>query len=454
MRLRLFVIALFMVLVLIMATTLVNAQSDLDETYVADDGTFQISYPSDWKVSDDDPSFIILSGSENRDRFSVTVFSTDTVEVFAVGESSAVDVAANIAEVFDFVEDDAEEFEVDGRDVGLASVDVDGQTGAAFIIQMSNGDYGMVIVLADNEALQDNVDFIINMVASYDTPGGGGKGEPVSGGSAETPESLSNYDGDWEDAIAELQDLGLIGTGGSLVFEEDRAFFTGQGYFFTPLGRNAPHADIVMAGQIEFTSASTTDYEECALLARVVDEGSDTVNIYLQVGINNDEDVFYVDAGGTEDTFLYQPIPARLDLSEPHHILFILIDESLTIYVDGELYVDRAEINDERTGTYGIALGGANRDSRCEGTNIWVYSAPSFEAGVCEVSADGSVNKRSGPGTNFDRAGTLEPGTILEAVGQTNAADGFVWWELEDGSWVRDDIVNAVGDCASVPEAD
>jgi hypothetical protein len=29
-----------------------------------------------------------------------------------------------------------------------------------------------------------------------------------------------------------------------------------------------------------------------------------------------------------------------------------------------------------------------HRDLRCEGTNIWVYQAPSFEPGVCEELMD------------------------------------------------------------------
>jgi hypothetical protein len=457
MKPKLLVIFLFAALVLLFTIAPTSAQSDLDETYVAEDSTFQISYPSDWDINDDDePAYIILSGIENRERISVTVFSTETVALFSIGESAAVDVAANVAEVFDFVQDDAEEFDIEGRDVGLASVDLDGQTGAAFIIEMRNGDYGMVIVLGDDEALEDNVDFIVSMVASYNTPTGTGKGQPDLGGNdSDVAESLSNHDGDWEDAIAELQDLGLIGTGGSLVFEEDSAFFTGQGFFFTPLGRRAPFADIVMAGQIEFTSGSASEYEECSLLARVVDEGQSQVGTYLQVGVDNSQDVFYYDTiSSDEDSTVYEPFRANLDLDEAHHFLFILVDESLTVYIDGELLVENAEINDERAGTYGIALMGSSRDSRCEGTNLWVYQVPSFEAGVCEVSAGGSVNKRSGPGTNFDRAGTLEAGTIMEVIGQSTASDGFVWWELEDGSWVRDDIVNAVGDCASVPESE
>ena len=32
--------------------------------------------------------------------------------------------------------------------------------------------------------------------------------------------------------------------------------------------------------------------------------------------------------------------------------------------------------------------------------------------------------------------------------------DGFTWWKLVDDTWVRNDVVNAVGDCLNVPEID
>ena len=72
---------------------------------------------------------------------------------------------------------------------------------------------------------------------------------------------------------------------------------------------------------------------------------------------------------------------------------------------------------------------------------------------VCSVSAAGNVNQRSGPGTNFARAGTLAGGTSAAVDGQATGADGMVWWRLGEGIWVRSDVVNESGDCTSVPIA-
>jgi hypothetical protein len=72
--------------------------------------------------------------------------------------------------------------------------------------------------------------------------------------------------------------------------------------------------------------------------------------------------------------------------------------------------------------------------------------------GDCVVSnASRAVNQRSGPGTGFDVAGSLEAGVSESADGQASGADGFVWWRLASGGWVRNDVVDESGNCDSLP---
>jgi hypothetical protein len=47
----------------------------------------------------------------------------------------------------------------------------------------------------------------------------------------------------------------------------------------------------------------------------------------------------------------------------------------------------------------------------------------------------------------------MEAGTVMDAIAQSEAPDGFIWWHLEDDTWVRDDVIDAQGDCLNVPEA-
>jgi hypothetical protein len=72
-------------------------------------------------------------------------------------------------------------------------------------------------------------------------------------------------------------------------------------------------------------------------------------------------------------------------------------------------------------------------------------------AGSCTVTrTGGNANLRTGPSTAFAVPGVLADGESVVAVGQAQASDG-VWWNLDNGFWVRSDIVSEEGDCESLP---
>lgn len=70
---------------------------------------------------------------------------------------------------------------------------------------------------------------------------------------------------------------------------------------------------------------------------------------------------------------------------------------------------------------------------------------------ACTVSVDERVNARKGAGTQFAVMRSVEPELAEPVVAQTRAPDGYTWWQLFDGYWVRDDVVTTDGDCAAVP---
>lgn len=75
----------------------------------------------------------------------------------------------------------------------------------------------------------------------------------------------------------------------------------------------------------------------------------------------------------------------------------------------------------------------------------------------CSVTAAGqAVNRRGGPGTDAAVVGSLGAGESANVTGQATSPSGAVWWQLEDGSWVREDVVTEsdAAACASVPAAD
>lgn len=270
--------------------------------------------------------------------------------------------------------------------------------------------------------------------------------------STEIPQTLENYDGEWQDAVAELQDTGLIASGGQLIFSENRAFMDSTvGANFYPLASNSNYADVVFGGEMNVTLPAD-DTILCGFLSRVqLDPTGQFAISDFEVSIVNMLGVVVSSING--DNVRSETADLDLPLDEPVHILYLLQDDRATVYINGELVLSNFLITDVG-GFHGIVLRSEMNGGRCEGNNMWAYYAPVFEAGVCEASAGGDVNQRSGPGTNFDRAGTLPAGTALQVVGQSTGADGLIWWQLENDNWVREDVVNVVGDCANIPEVD
>lgn len=63
-----------------------------------------------------------------------------------------------------------------------------------------------------------------------------------------------------------------------------------------------------------------------------------------------------------------------------------------------------------------------------------------------------SVNRRSLPNVNASLMGRLVRGEVWLALGQSAVnADGLRWWQLSDGAWVREDVVEIQGRCENLP---
>lgn len=263
------------------------------------------------------------------------------------------------------------------------------------------------------------------------------------------PDEIEDFDGASEDVIAQLVDEGVLGSGNAFLFGEDFAFIGASGSTFTSLGRNRNRTDVVMAGELTFDSQSS-DYERCGLLLRV-DDSRDPVEDFLWVGLDSDGDLAIQNntSSGRDDSFDF--VEMGFDLDEPQHLIMIARGDRLDVYVNGELTIVDYEISEVR-GIFGVAQFSDSTSSSCEARNIWVYDTPFFEEGVCNVVASGTINKRSGPGTNFDLDGQMNSGETLEVDAQTEGEDGFIWYELEDGSYVREDIISLVGDCSDIDE--
>ncbi len=72
---------------------------------------------------------------------------------------------------------------------------------------------------------------------------------------------------------------------------------------------------------------------------------------------------------------------------------------------------------------------------------------------TCDILGVGSANLRSGPGTTFAERGKILAGDAISAVAQTMGSDGYIWWQLATGDWIRNDVIRKRGDCDNLPQA-
>ncbi len=421
---------------------MLSAQDDFDQIYINETQSFEVLYNDDWEIGEEDEIGVSLL---HTDLFAyVTFIDPSLFGLDLDGAEDALDAAAIYTEFLDNALPAKLIADAD-RETAIGTIDDEEGYNLYIVIQFDDGIYGLVLVAGSDEG----IDAAEALISTYNNVGGNaGTAKLNLTESKNYPNELTMHAETWQEAIEELQEEGVIGIGGSLVFNENYAFFSGQGDWFTPLARNSPHTNIIMAGELTFEAGSTTDLERCVLSSRITIEGRNATE-FLDVGLTNNGNLTVLDIfSDTEDPNLaFRQL--EVDIDEPIHVLYLAIDDRVTVYTNGELFIEDAEV-EERSGSYGISLFGRGPGARCEGRNIWVYSVPTFEEGVCDVSTGSTVNKRSGPGTNFDRAGQLQAGSVVQAIAQGN--DGsFTWWQLEDETWVREDVVSISGDCFNLP---
>jgi hypothetical protein len=448
---------LMVVMLLLLTASVVFAQ----DTFVSPDEDWQVEVPRgfDAEINDNGVGFI------TNDDIEIQLYSPAVLEDMGYEDfDDPQDLVEEIA--------DAEDYEI--TEVEMANsvrgqyITIFGKRNVGYIAIgkiMSDDTLGFALVSLSADAPDDAITEALDIVATFDvTDGGGGSrdgGNKDSGNtdrgnaSVELPDELRDFDADWEDAIAELEDEGVIEPGGDLVFSEDEAFIETQGASYTSLASRARVENVVMAGELIF-EPDGREYQTCSLAARVQTDSNGTANIYLEFGVNTEEQLYVYDLFGEgEEDFAFYEL-GESDPEDVHHYMVIIQGETLAFYLDGELLASDVPVA-ERDGSFGVLLRGDGPDSRCEVRNSWAYEIPAGRSGggdVCEATAGGDINKREGPGTDFDRAGQLRGGRSTEVIAFAEGDDDFIWYQLEDETWVREDLVELSGNCDDLPEED
>lgn len=452
-KLRLLSIASLVIIAMLSMVMPVLAQ----EIFISPDEDWQVEVRRGYDIETDSNDVGILS---SRDA-TLELYGPVVLESFGYeGYDDPVELMEDVADVEEYeLEELSFSNDVAGnyivilrRDdlayIGVTKVFSDGSLGLALIsLNVTDDDDLLLEVLEITDSFNSVSD------DAPPTRDGGTKGSTTTPNRPTTSvDTLRDFDADWEDAVAELEDEGLIPADGELVFFEDYAFISGAGGNYTSLASRASVQNVVMAGELTFTPDGD-EYQTCSLAARVVSGSDNVANIFLEFGLNTDEELYIFDAFGPgEDESLFTAVGSA-DPEDVLHYLAIIADDQISLYIDGELAIEGLEV-DERAGSFGVLLRGDGRDATCETRNTWAYRFGGT-GGVCEVTSDGSINKRSGPGTDFDREGRLSGNTPTEAIAQSEPDnEDFIWYQLEDDTWVREDLVSVSGPCDELPIED
>jgi hypothetical protein len=136
----------------------------------------------------------------------------------------------------------------------------------------------------------------------------------------------------------------------------------------------------------------------------------------------------------------------------------------LTKNIDGNYFYRRNLTIDDGSSLSFEYLTSSIQSDQIEGTSTSFYQANNCSLAndfkivladknvICMVGSESSANLRSGPGTTFERFGKLDANKAVDVSGYATSKDGFKWWKLANGGWIRSDLVKEAGRCEKVPE--
>jgi hypothetical protein len=83
-----------------------------------------------------------------------------------------------------------------------------------------------------------------------------------------------------------------------------------------------------------------------------------------------------------------------------------------------------------------------------------ILPTPTVNPNACRYFARRELTLKAGPGTFYESNGVVEVATDLIPTTQNTDADGELWYELDNGSWVPAVHVVQAGDCPPIPVLD
>lgn len=410
------------------------AQDPLDETYTSEDDTFTFRYPSDW-ILQDEQALITLADSRATiesfdngeflpDHVIVFIYKPVWVENFLQGSSthtshSGQEYAEAFMDAINEPHSQPTAQDLGNRSVIQSRIENGSYDGLFIAFNIAEDSFvGFLAATAKDEfetfeptvmAIAESLDYLAAETADTNST--------ASAATFVSPDGLLTFDypSDWIADQSEENDA-LIGTSENALSGD--VLPAGEGRIIVLTPASTEYLVTQIDPSIEFASADLYSIMEPMMLVyytggSFLSEPEETTIggkpavSFSTVGQNDQEiSIMVLDSGENNIlTAILMTAPGKSDQYQP---AFLQVAESLSYATD--------------------------------------------DTTTCAVSVGNTVNKRSGPGTDFDVAGQLTASDSYNANGQTTGADGYVWWRLTDNSWVRSDVVITTGECSSLPE--
>ncbi|MCB9450027.1 MAG: SH3 domain-containing protein [Anaerolineaceae bacterium] len=424
----------------------VSAQSESGAIYVSADHDIQIAYPAGWHFDE----------TKNNITNGVTELIVMGPNRLYAAWEPPWDTAMDIINKFDaetLAQGEISELELDGRPFVRFEIEAYRDPPQQIVILatiLENSEPAYLIVRpVDAEATpllpEEDIAAVLAVAPSLKTA------------RSSLPTTLTAYNAaDWHDTIRELEEKSLIATGGGrLIFQEDYAFYEGAAARLRYMARTDPVTNLVLVGTMELT----TEKEEgvnCRFYGRVIEDSPDDadnqVDSRVAILLNSNHSVSIAIKHGAEN--YSRTVTSEVDDSFVGQVdvLALMLNDRIHLYVNGKLVLQDVQ-TPVYPGIFGVGINSDDPEASCEIRDIWAYEATPLVPGEClAATTSGTVNQRSGPGTSYAVAGQLRTGETQRVTGQSSSGGGLKWYQLDNGAWMREDVVTLSGDCGGLPE--
>ncbi|MBE2268615.1 MAG: hypothetical protein IAE80_10335 [Anaerolinea sp.] len=378
-----------LLLFVLFTNVLMLSAQDLSETYEHPDGEFFFDYDPDWHIELNDDDTVDV----DSDDFFMTVSPPSVVETSTLSDAADTDELIDmmidiLAEQIDFERPRSVEFDsgLTGTRVYFSTGSGRDQTNGVIVAVDLDGRIAILLALGDPDPV-DLLDSITPLIDTLRLGGGGKAGGGLSGqirigggGGTSGDLELTAYDpsdigSQWEAIVGELEDLDLIGTRGELLHEEEILLSaTTEGMDTFSQTRTSEYHNFVIGALISYRP-SNDESLFCGFLSNVAGNINSSDNIpLLFVGAGSDDSLIVLEGGEGDDDVEFFAADETYDWYDPVHLVMILNDDVLTVFVDGQPAITDYGLTfppDEGT----RVSAGVNLDSSCVMTGYFVYGA-------------------------------------------------------------------------------